>query len=677
MPSSSGADDASTTQRCQPEGFITSWPPAVEAIDSSEPCDISSEDSSGFCTMLTRHTFLPYQRGLVVDLDKQSLLVGHYFSTVCTMLSCFDSFTNPLRTEIQAAMTTSRLIQSCVMSISAAHLCLINPHWSINRLEYLTAAISEVKRELDTVLLLSRSSYSPSSSLVAGTTTADDENKLDRLLLGVLLLGVTTSWHVSSGLGLEHIPGARALLRTWLARSFGNGQQQQQQQQGDHRLLSLLNFYVGLQAYWEAMASFLIDQEPSQIDFLFASLATFPAQQPQPQQIHINPWTGLSAIPWLYLARSGCLIRMKRRLVKSRVGNSNGGMAATTGSSASRCQSDMLNLRRLESRARILTAQILSYDMPCDEQIEETYDDHTPKSHLKDLALCCQLVALLEIHRAFDIADESKAILDLIKSVITDTHKDYRMSQPQKRKEGEVEEEEGDGQTDEDNDDPSSSSCRETLITKLSTTIITLLSRMPTDSGTRSLHHLLLLASGSALLPHLKWDPPPPALVSMSGSGIVYDVNIDANADTNIDSNINNPRMDALPSSSPSSFSDTSPSSSTSCVALWQWRQIVLDRITFLEQSLRLDALRKVRLILQQVWARSDAILHKYSYDLDPDHHHRRRRRRSDSSSLAPPLLSGVSAGGGVVMNCSSPLEWESLLHWIDVMEDADLVFFF
>jgi hypothetical protein len=64
------------------------------------------------------------------------------------------------------------------------------------------------------------------------------------------------------------------------------------------------------------------------------------------------------------------------------------------------------------------------------------------------------------------------------------------------------------------------------------------------------------------------------------------------------------------------------------------WRHFVRDRLTFLEQAVNLYAHRKIRLLLQEVWARSDAL-------------------------TRDPQLSSAEH-----------------LHWIDVMEEKGLQFF-
>lgn len=472
--------------------------------------------------------------------EKQILLFTHYFRTVCAIYSCFDSFANPFRTDIQALVTTSPLIQSCILSMSAAHLRNTHPNWSLDGLRYLTATLSELTKEINTIV-----SGSPLSTII--------DQKLDHALLGIITLGVTTSWHDSAGLGLEHIRGSRALFGTWIERKVR-----------DRQLInydcSHLHFYLGMQAYWEAMASFLIDQDMDQLDYLLDAFKTFPVPS-----FYIHPWTGISAIPWLCMAKAGCIIRLNRSLehrgLSSRHTDSND---ATNEKSP----------KWLTQEAQALISQVLSYAVPGDSQIRDTYDEHTPKSHLMDVARSCQLATLLELHRAFDTIHERQAILDLISNGV-EIHSSYQADMQE-----------------------NPSLLRTDLVRELSLRILQILSGIPVESGTRTLHHVLLVIAGGALLPHI-WLKPPTDL-------------------------------NRLPMTS---YTDIDEGS-----ALQFWRLFVLGRISSLERFINLDGIRKLRLLLNEVWELGDTL-----FESDPQ------------------LQTSRSAG---------------CLHWIDVMESTGLQFF-
>ncbi|KAK4946031.1 hypothetical protein LTR10_014833 [Elasticomyces elasticus] len=363
------------------------------------------------------------------------------------------------------------------------------------------------------------------------------------------MLGMTTSWHPSSGLGLEHISGSRALFRTWIQYKFDDGRKNKDN-------WSRLNFYLGLHAYWEAMASFLIDQDPGQLDYLHVAFTIPPAQV-----VTVHPWTGVSAIPWLYLAKVGCLVRLKRNLTD---------LGVPGRCSVAKIAASEYPLKKLEEEAWMLAGQIMSYSVPSDEQIEDTFDEHTSKSHLRDLARCCQLAALLELQRSFDAVHEQQAVLAWISNSFGHA--------------------------------ANAQNCTSLLYTdtirELSLRILRLLSNVPTNSGTQALHHLPLLIAGSVLLPHImKESPNAPLRIPMARSEDLKETAIFSTIDL--------------------------------------WRKFVMDRLTSLQQTVNLNGHLKIRLLLQEVWARGDALTR------DPQ--------------LSP-------AG---------------YLHWIDVMEERELQFFF
>ncbi|KIW16892.1 hypothetical protein PV08_04082 [Exophiala spinifera] len=456
---------------------------------------------------------VPLPRDVQPSNDKMVLLLAHYFRKVCVINSCFDSPANPLRSEIPALMTSSPLVQSCILSMSAGHLRNAFPHLSLDSLEYLTATVSELTKEIQTILPHLSSSIVPNQ-------------RFENALLGVIMLGVTTSWHVSSGLGLEHISGARALFRCWIDHKFRHGQVSDGE-------WSRLDFYLGLQAYWESMAAFLIDQDIHQLDYLDVAFTV-----PRAQAVCVHPWTGLSAIPWLCLAKAGCIVRWKRRLL-------HGGVLgeSCTATESARLRSHL----ELSQASHRLLEELLRYDIPDDSQIADTFDKHTSKSDLRNLARCCQLAAMLECARSLDSGLEWREALDLAANILQD---------PSTSHFAELE-------------------CLDLTYTgvlqMLALQILRLLSSIPTDSRTRSLHHLPLLIAGSVLLPQIMGNSPstPPPLSNLECSDVMDDA-----------------------SSGSTPF----------------WRRFVVERILTLEKMVNLDGHRTIRLLLSQVWTRGDAL---------------------------------------------------------------------
>jgi hypothetical protein len=290
--------------------------------------------------------------------DEHLELVSHYFTSVCVINSCYDSVINPFRTEIKTLMSASRLIYYCVLSMSAAHLIRNNRRWSPRSLEYLTEALSALAQEV--------------AQVIAGRTTssAAAELNVDQVLLGVIILRMTTSWHESSGLGLEHVVGSRILFQQRVRDEF---------EYHHPPLWPKLSFYLGLQAYWKTVISFLIDQDITELDYLHAAFNKLPLEK-----IYPNPWTGISTVVWILLAKVGCVIRRKRILTAV-----HGGRPSAT------------SLRQLHKDAKLLETQLLNCAIPNDSKVEDIHDERTPLGHLQDIARCCKFAALLELYRAF------------------------------------------------------------------------------------------------------------------------------------------------------------------------------------------------------------------------------------------------------------------------------------
>ncbi|KAK2810164.1 hypothetical protein FQN50_003134 [Emmonsiellopsis sp. PD_5] len=362
--------------------------------------------------------------------NRQLAILWHYFRSVCVVNSCYDSFINPFRTGVQSLMYSSRLIYSCIMSMSAAHLSHTDPKWALESLEYHAKAISTLRTEL--AKLLSGTS----------TSTSTDESR-DHVLLGVVLLGTSSSWHPSSGLGLEHITGSRALFKRWIYQKLDRG---------DAPDWPRFSFYLGLQAYWETVASFLVDQDLDQLEYLNDACMKLPTNT-----VYVHPWTGISSTLWMLLAKAGCLTRRKRICTL-------GGPLDGT-----------LALDRLEEQARRLEGELLAYAIPDASSAESTYDEQTPISHLEDIARCCKFAALLELYRAFGTICHGQRVVDAI------------MATDGKATSGRF------------NPDESHHPTVADVLAELSLGIIKTLQSIPENSNTRCLHPLLLLISGSAL----------------------------------------------------------------------------------------------------------------------------------------------------------------------------------
>lgn len=136
-------------------------------------------------------------------------------------------------------------------------------------------------------------------------------------------------------------------------------------------------------AYWEAMASFLMDQPIQSISYL-----TPICDQAGDGKIQSNPWTGISTPLFVYLAQAGTLGRQRSMIRK---------LTSSTSTSEFR---EKLH-EELLVQARGVENALLTYKFPLADRIEETGDALTPVSHLQDMAQIYRLTTLLELYRVF------------------------------------------------------------------------------------------------------------------------------------------------------------------------------------------------------------------------------------------------------------------------------------
>jgi hypothetical protein len=319
--------------------------------------------------------------------------------------------------------------------MSAAHLHRLNPNWSGESLVYLTNAISLLRLQLNDVL-------------DEVSTGMEREQSLDQALIGIILIGISTSWHKSSGLGLEHIVGSRILLQGYVCPKLYDGSAL------DRRKLS---FFIGLQAYWETVASFLLDQNLEQLDYLYDACVELSVDT-----IYVHPWTGISSTIWALLAKAGCVAR-KRLLLLAKSPCSD-----QVGSSAE------MNL--LIQQATVIEAQLFSYELPPASHIDGTLGDHTSMADLKRIAQCCRMAAFLELYRGFGFACDTQSTLDMLSAQLPMVEWESESTKLQ------------------------DSSLNTDICSFLTFGILKTLRQISPESSTRCLQPMLLLIAGSSLL---------------------------------------------------------------------------------------------------------------------------------------------------------------------------------
>lgn len=143
------------------------------------------------------------------------------------------------------------------------------------------------------------------------------------------------------------------------------------------------SFLVSSMIYWEAMSSFLLDQ-----DYNATSYLEIFSNQAHPSVIHPSPWAGVATPMFFFLARTGTILRNNKALKKLRLFN-------TGEQHLKALYSELLQ------RARVLETEIVKFRFPLVGLIEDTGDLCTSPDHFLSVARCYRLAALLELCREF------------------------------------------------------------------------------------------------------------------------------------------------------------------------------------------------------------------------------------------------------------------------------------
>ncbi|KAF5534410.1 HNM1-choline permease [Fusarium mexicanum] len=299
--------------------------------------------------------------------EESSKLLTHYFTSACQVLSSFDSPNNPYRSDLLEFIRNSPIVFNSALSASAAHLSQQEHDTSLIPLTFQTEAISHISREL--------AEMNVTQNVLAPLRNSTPPTIKDDLMLGIALIGMTSSWHDPSYLGLCHFHGARQVFGIWM-----NQFDLMDLQLPSHRIQRLI---ASSMVYWEVMASCLIDQEVDALSYLdvFSNL-------PPTTFCYPCPWTGVGTNILIRVAKCMTIVRQKRLLSSynySRAGDTD------------------LSTRFLDllTQAFTLSLDIDHCQIPTPEAIQSTGDYRTPSDHLCKIAKCYQLVARLELDRAF------------------------------------------------------------------------------------------------------------------------------------------------------------------------------------------------------------------------------------------------------------------------------------
>ncbi|KXH33163.1 lysyl oxidase-like protein 2/3/4 [Colletotrichum simmondsii] len=145
------------------------------------------------------------------------------------------------------------------------------------------------------------------------------------------------------------------------------------------------DFVISSMVYWEAMSSFIVDQDPVALSYLDDCWHYHP---PRSRQTLPCPWTGVGTTTFIYLAKTATLVRRLRALGSLGLCGRAGGVQDTS-------YSDLLQ------HATILQEELSRLEDSAVGSIADSGDIFTPPDHLIAMEQCYRLAALLELYRAF------------------------------------------------------------------------------------------------------------------------------------------------------------------------------------------------------------------------------------------------------------------------------------
>ncbi|KAL1306842.1 hypothetical protein AAFC00_005498 [Neodothiora populina] len=291
--------------------------------------------------------------------SEASALVEHYFRDVCVIFSAFDSAMNPFRTVIARLWDNSSSIFFAIQSMAAAHLANYMPNMRLVGLNMQRKAYECLQQELQ---------------LASINQTMDD-----KLLLAVLLLGLTACWHDSSDLGAAHLTAARALIYPRLLRD--DGLQGTESNRNDQ-------FFAEALIYWEMCMAFV-----SRETFVPGMERRLPAAAfgdhdgRSENKIFPHPWTGIAPRIQMLFAEVGRLVRHYCTMRFS--------LFSPTGDPLA------IDMDSIIIAAKDLEEELLSINLPSADDLVDVQDERTHKTDFISIAEATKCAALLEIYRVF------------------------------------------------------------------------------------------------------------------------------------------------------------------------------------------------------------------------------------------------------------------------------------
>lgn len=502
----------------------TPWDPNMDSdgpIELTDSCTSSAIMS--FDPKIPRRATTPLNPSLV---HIPTLLVEYYFQRVCRDCSTFDSAFNPFRTMISNMRYSSASINHVIQSLSASKLAEDMPSMRLVGIEAQYQALETVKNEC-----------------LAATTLHDVS---DEVLCTILLLGMTTSWHVRDDLGLEYVDLAARVIAARTAAPNSTAK-------------SNLEFFQSALKYWKMIVSLVSGAIDSGNEDSYGS--STPGPSLVQLRIMPHPWTGVSP-------QSQDLFGQALRLIR----NIRIGFPKSTTSTFSRAS--IVNMSNAIFSAERLEEQCWMVSIPAIKNVEDTGDPSTPPTHHILTAEAYLLAALLHIYMIFpDVLDTRIGLISASESTRPALQADRRSF------------------------DSASNICgdwlwsqrsaadpREAWLRDIAFRIVECVESINVESSTRVVHPPLLLSVSTAL-----------TLVGGEDYSLTTHASDPLACSRFLDPSLQDAR---------SMLHGTSPATDT---RVHHCRQFILHRLEIMQAVMRFHAIENIRKVVKEVWRRSDA----------------------------------------------------------------------
>ncbi|RFU35700.1 hypothetical protein B7463_g723, partial [Scytalidium lignicola] len=394
-----------------------------------------------------------------------TILVSHYFSSICKIFSSFDGTLNPFRATVGRLWDGSAPIYYAIQSMAAASLA--------NDFPQMNSVGVQMQRETF------RSLYSGNMDGF-GTNVSERAEDLDKMLLTILLVGQTTSWHDPGDLGLVHLRTAKRLnqRRLEVQAAAGPGAIGSKVRRSNQ-------FFEQCIIYWDMLAGFVDDMDdfdppPSAFDIDHLN------DMDNNDKIFPHPWTGVAPRVAKLFREVGRLIRKYRRITLHDA-SSLTFLSLELGLDIDMPQ-DSLAVIEATARAQDLEEELLAFNPPELDSLVDAGDENTPVQHYILLAEAYRCAALLEIYRVFP-----SILLKRVPNAANTAGLDFGIGIGERPY----------ATTPRFFDFLPASTATSTspgeFLVSLALHIISLLESIPSRSGTRCLQPLVLIAAGSEL----------------------------------------------------------------------------------------------------------------------------------------------------------------------------------